>query len=81
VQYTEDKAITEGAYSLNNRIYQHVEYYYHRNILAGQSATLELQSPELRDHRSRHAAIRQHIAKTIIESIIREGRDKYELNP
>ncbi|KAI9766189.1 MAG: hypothetical protein M1839_005019 [Geoglossum umbratile] len=63
-EFTEDGAIVDRASYLNNRIFQHAEYYYHRDSSAGQP-----QTPELHDRRSRHAAIRQELARRIIESV------------
>jgi hypothetical protein len=61
-QFTEDATIINSVSQLSTFINQHVELFYpHGGVLGTQSS-----NPELEDPRTQHAAIRQHIARTII---------------
>ena len=65
-QFTQDATIIDSVSQLSTFINQHVEHFYpHSGILGMQSS-----NPELNDPRTQHAAIRQHIARTIIGLIV-----------
>jgi hypothetical protein len=70
-QHPEDRDIITNVRSFTSLIDQHAEEFYHREYL-GSRLTQELDDP-----RSRHAAIRQYIARHIIDSITMAGRDRY----
>lgn len=67
-QYTEDRTIIRREADLITLIDQHAEYYYLHERPMNQGI------PFLDNPRTRQAAIRQHIAKTIINTIIRANR-------
>jgi hypothetical protein len=73
VQYTEDRVIVSDVSTLNIFIDQHAENFYLRDVLS-----LSSSNGELNDPRSRNAAIRQYLARTVIDYIVMADRDRYE---
>ncbi|KAF4632162.1 hypothetical protein G7Y89_g5965 [Cudoniella acicularis] len=72
VQYTEDQTIIDTTAELYTLIDQHAEnFYFHDDYNSGRNA-------ELNDPRTRHAIIRQRIARMIIDDIIMARRNNSE---
>ncbi|KAH0556553.1 hypothetical protein GP486_005590 [Trichoglossum hirsutum] len=71
VQYTEDKTVISNVTTLKVFIDQHAENFYLRDVLS-----LSSLKGEFNDPRSRSAAIRQYLAKTVIDHIIMGDRDR-----
>ncbi|CZR58249.1 uncharacterized protein PAC_08140 [Phialocephala subalpina] len=70
VQYTQGKTIIDRVAELYTLIDQHAENFYSRDEVPGKSLESELNDPA-----TRHAIIRQRIARTIIDKIVISLRD------
>ncbi|KAH6665968.1 hypothetical protein B0J14DRAFT_204479 [Halenospora varia] len=68
VQYPEDQAINRSAAELATLIDQHAESYYFHDDYNGND-------PDLSDPRTRHAIIRQRIAKIIIREVVESAKN------
>jgi hypothetical protein len=70
IQYTQDTTIVDLASRLRTLIDQHTENFFPRSSIPG----TQFSTPELDDPRTRHAAIRQYIARAIVDLVVMSGR-------